>query len=167
LVAQTLPFVDPEELPFLLHHGDWLEKLIKSVEELPFAVSVATARQTRRGFPLVYTNKAFERITLFDRREILGQSCKFLQSGDNIDKDKVAELADALKSAQPFKTSLKNYRKTGEEFWNLITMKPIFDSHGVYSYVIAIQYELADYSVSSHELKLIDDLIIYFSNVLT
>ena len=37
-----------------------------------------------------------------------------------------------------------NYRKSGEPFRNLLSMRPIVDADDVYRYVVAIQFELVE-----------------------
>ncbi|CAM9894259.1 unnamed protein product, partial [Chrysoparadoxa australica] len=37
---------------------------------------------------------------------------------------------------------LTNYRKNGEKFQNLLSMKPVFDADGIYRYVIGVQFEI-------------------------
>ena len=53
------------------------------------------------------------------------------------------------------------------EFLNLLSMKPVFDSKGVYSYVIGVQYVFTqDQKIRSKDIQLIDDLLYSFPNVL-
>ena len=54
------------------------------------------------------------------------------------------------------------------EFLNLLSMKPMFDKHGVYSYVIGVQYILSPEHTNVHgkDIQLIDDLLYSFPNVL-
>ena len=53
------------------------------------------------------------------------------------------------------------------EFLNLLSMKPVFDSDGVYSYVIGVQYVFTpDQKFHSRDIQLIDDLLYSLPNVL-
>jgi hypothetical protein len=54
----------------------WLDSILKIVESIPVCFSMATARVDRPGFPLIYVNKAFERVTSYKRAEIIGQNCR-------------------------------------------------------------------------------------------
>ena len=40
------------------------------------------ADATAQGMPLVYVNAAFERLTGYCARDVLGSNCRFLQRGD-------------------------------------------------------------------------------------
>jgi hypothetical protein len=54
----------------------WLDSVLSLVESIPVCFSMATARVDRPGFPLIYVNKAFERVTSYKRAEIIGQNCR-------------------------------------------------------------------------------------------
>lgn len=67
--------IDPNEP--LGPRSQWLRSLVLTMENLHIPFSMSSARSDRPGFPLIYVNKAFERLTGYDRREIMGQSCKY------------------------------------------------------------------------------------------
>ncbi|MGC8001580.1 PAS domain-containing protein, partial [Salmonella enterica] len=50
------------------------------VEE--FADGVAIARVSAGNGPLLYVNRAFERLTGYGRHEVLGKDCRYLQGND-------------------------------------------------------------------------------------
>jgi len=112
VIIQASASIDETELDTLLSSGKWLANLLVAVENLNFCVSLATARPERRGFPLIYVNKAFEKTTGYRRHEIVGQNCKFLQS-EWSEKEQVDMMAKALATAQPIKVALTNRRKDG------------------------------------------------------
>jgi PAS domain S-box-containing protein len=154
--------IDEIEIQRLLTSGEWVIQLLTCIENLHLCVSLSTARLNRPGFPLVYVNKAFEETTGYRRSEIVGHNCKFLQS-EKSEPEQILLISNALAYAQPVKTTLTNKRKDSQEFFNLLSMKPIFDKHGSYSYVIGVQYHL---STGVEDIKLIDDLLSIFPNIL-
>jgi len=165
IVSQALVTVDEAEVVLMLRSGDWLQNLIATVEDLPLCVSLATARPERRGFPLVYVNKAFENTTGYDRKDIVGRNCAFLQSEES-EQDQIAKLQNALRTAQPVKVAITNKRKDGVNFLNLLAMKPVFDSEGIYSYVIGVQYDITNRTATQKELMLVNDLLSILPNIL-
>jgi hypothetical protein len=53
------------------------------------------------------------------------------------------------------------------EFLNLLSMKPVFDSKGVFSYLIGVKYVFTpEMKVRGREIQLIDDLLYSLPNVL-
>ena len=91
---------------------------------------IAIADATRPDKPIVYCNRAFERITGYDRTEIIGKNCRFLQ-GPDTDRAAVDRIRVALKEQHDCKVVLKNYRKDGTPFWNELTISPVRDSSGI------------------------------------
>ncbi|KAJ1428240.1 PAS domain-containing protein [Ochromonadaceae sp. CCMP2298] len=149
----------------MLLGGDWLRSLTAAVEDLPLCVTLASARVERRGFPLVYVNKAFEAATQYDRKDIVGKNCNFLQTSTT-ETEQITKMSDALRNAKPVKVALTNYRKNGEPFINLLAMKPVFDADGTYAYVLGVQYDITDRSASLLQMQMVDDLLSILPNVL-
>lgn len=162
--------IDKVEIPRLLGTSSWLFALLASMEDIPACFTLSTASPKRPGFPLIYVNKAFERMSGYDRSELIGKNCKLLQSHSSVavsecEKGYIKNISHNLANALPVRTMLSNYKKNGEKFLNLLSMKPIFDQHGTYSYVAAIQTEvrmvqLKDGSVSKDEFRkeVVDEL---------
>eukprot|EP01038_Epipyxis_sp_PR26KG_P008463 gene8463-11443_t len=164
IIAQAAASIDEVELENFLSSGNWLSNLLASVEDLPLCVSLASANGDRKGFPLVYVNKAFEKTTLYERSEIVGHNCKFLQS-DKSEPDQIQKLTDALRYAHPCKVALTNKKKDGTEFFNLLAMKPIFNSQGEYSYVVGVQFDISNKEATATQIKLVDDLLSILPNI--
>jgi hypothetical protein len=82
--------------------GARLAELLPSLECLPLMVSLANASRERPGFPLVFVNACFERVTGFARGAVLGRNCRFLQGardGRGAEPDVVRKIARAVSSA--------------------------------------------------------------------
>ena len=92
--------------------------------------------------PLVYVNDHFCRMSGFTSREVLGRSCRFLQ-GPETEPEAVSSMLRCLSEGLDCHVKLTNYRKDGSLFVNLLSMRSIHDSNGVYRFVVAIQNELA------------------------
>jgi len=45
-------------------------------------------------------------------------------------------------------------------------MKPVFDSKGVYSYVIGVQYDISQTDTHIQDIKLVEDLLSIMPNIL-
>eukprot|EP01031_Cornospumella_fuschlensis_P044991 gene44991-55034_t len=68
LCASAFGSVDNRDLEAVLTMSDtWLAALITAVEALPVCFTLASASSERQGFPLIYVNRYFERVTGYDR----------------------------------------------------------------------------------------------------
>ena len=127
----SIEMIMSRELDRVLVSTSWLTGLLASIESLPVCVSLAAASENMRGFPLIYVNAAFEATTGYDRSEIIGQNCRFLQigkePGHHAEVESVQRLTDALRNAKPVKVAITNFKKDGTPFRNLLAMKPIKD----------------------------------------
>jgi PAS domain S-box-containing protein len=150
---------DKNEMGKLLGSESWLAALLAAVEALPLAFSLATARRDRRGFPLMYVNKQFEKLTGYSRSDVLGRNCNFLQCPES-EKSQLNTLTDALKSERPARVILTNITRDNRLFKNLIVVKPVFDERRIYSYVMAIQMDVTrDYDNCASKLQLAQELM--------
>lgn len=95
------------------------------------------------GCPIIYCNPAFERITGYCAREILGRNCRFLQ-GPDTDRATVAHIRDALTLGRELQVTIKNYRKDGTAFWNKLSLSPLRDDRGNLTHFVGIQSDLSE-----------------------
>ncbi|MHB1814052.1 MAG: EAL domain-containing protein [Steroidobacteraceae bacterium] len=79
--------------------------------------------------PIVRVNAALLAITGYAEHEVLGRNCRFLQ-GPDTDPAAVARIRAALRSGEPVRCELLNYRKDGSPFWNQVAISPVRDSDG-------------------------------------
>ena len=84
---------------------------------------------TDPDLPIVRVNPTFLRLTGYAEHEVLGRNCRFLQ-GEDTDPAAVAVIGAALRTGQPVRCELLNYRKDGTPFWNQIAISPVRDGDG-------------------------------------
>jgi PAS domain-containing protein len=108
--------------------------------------------------PIVYCSEMFERLTGYNKHEILGRNCRFLQAPDGkvqsgikrryVDDASVLYLKNQITKRAEAQLSLINYRKGGQPFMNLLTMIPIaFDSED-YKFYVGFQVDLVEHPSS-------------------
>lgn len=102
--------------------------------------------------PIVYCNTAFQRITGYRREEILGQNCRFLQSG-SADPNRLHEIRAAIHERRGCRVVLQNFRKDGTAFWNQLTVSPVFDSSGRLTNFVGIQEDITALMNSEKERR--------------
>jgi PAS domain S-box-containing protein len=108
--------------------------------------------------PLVYANEAFELITGYDREEILGRNCRFLQ-GEDRDQEAIAQIRQAMQDQTSTTVTLRNYRKDGTLFYNRFTIRPLFDRDGRLIYYLGIQHDITDQMLAEEELARLNAMI--------
>lgn len=124
--------------------------LAQAIEASPVGISIADA--TQQGFPLVYVNSAFTRITGYQPEEALGVNCRFLQ-GEKTQKEKVELLRLALSNGEKLNLELINYKKSGEEFWNELYISPVFDDESKLVAFVGVQQDTTDRKRFESELE--------------
>ena len=100
--------------------------------------------------PIVFCNEAFQQLTGYDRDEIVGRNCRFLQ-GPETDPKQVAKIREAIKSEKVVVIELLNYRKDGSSFWNTLHLGPIYDEDGNLKYFFGSQWDVTDIHQSRSE----------------
>eukprot|EP00597_Dinobryon_sp_UTEXLB2267_P005357 CAMPEP_0170064316 /NCGR_PEP_ID=MMETSP0019_2-20121128/4847_1 /TAXON_ID=98059 /ORGANISM="Dinobryon sp., Strain UTEXLB2267" /LENGTH=197 /DNA_ID=CAMNT_0010270951 /DNA_START=493 /DNA_END=1086 /DNA_ORIENTATION=+ len=154
--------IDDKDLESLVSSGHSFGDLLVAVESVRLSVVAFTVSRDCSMFPMIYVNKAFEELTGYTRCEAVGRHFQFLQS-ECTEKDQIELMTKSLSAAQTVKVMITNRRKDGSDVLILLTMKPVFNSKGVYSYVFGVQ---CNYSQTDEDIQLIDDLLSVFPNVL-
>ncbi len=91
--------------------------------------------------PVVFVNDSFCRLTGYDRHEIVGRNCRFLQGRDT-DPAAVARIREAVHTRTPIEIDIRNYRKNGEPFWNRLLLAPVDDAEGDLAFFFASQVDV-------------------------
>ncbi|MDX1608842.1 MAG: PAS domain-containing protein [Halofilum sp. (in: g-proteobacteria)] len=102
--------------------------------------------------PLVYANAAFETVTGYHRKDILGKNCRFLQ-GEERDQPELEEVRKAIAERRGTTVTLRNYRRNGELFYNRFTVQPLLDPEGNLVYFLGIQYDVTNQVRAEEELE--------------
>ena len=88
-------------------------------------VGITISDPNREDNPLIYVNDGFVDQTGYTRQEVLGRNCRFLQNDDR-DQQALDELRDAIAAEEPETVQSRNYRKNGEQFWNRLSVTPVY-----------------------------------------
>lgn len=101
--------------------------------------------------PIVYVNPAFERITGYPAREVLGRNCRFLQGGDR-NQPATQALNEAVGGRCEAKVVLRNYRKDGRLFWNELLIAPVRNEHGTVTHFVGVQNDITQQKQAEENL---------------
>nr|AML78442.1 putative LOV domain-containing protein [Frisvollia varia] len=94
------------------------------------------------GHPIVFASEGFLRMSGYERDEVLGRNCRFLQ-GPDTDRGTVMEIRDAIREERACQVRILNYTKQGDAFWNLFHMAPIFAIDGRVMHYVGVQTPIA------------------------
>jgi len=116
----------------------------------PFAAAIRATRMPmivtdprRDDNPIVFVNDAFLRLTGYERGEIMGRNCRFLQ-GPDTDPNAIQQLREAVDARRDIAVDILNYRKDGSPFWNALYMSPVITKSGDLHYFFASQLDVTD-----------------------
>ncbi|NMT62942.1 EAL domain-containing protein [Marinobacter orientalis] len=124
----------------------------RSIESSSNGIIITDARQD--DLPIIYVNRAFEKITGYSADEAFGKNCRFLQGSDfDLSNEQgLGEIRRGLKKGADVSAVLRNYRKDGAPFWNDLYISPMFDDDGEITHFIGVQNDISERKSAEHEL---------------
>lgn len=102
--------------------------------------------------PIQYVNPAYETLTGYSAAEVIGRNGRFLHQGDG-DQAELARLRGALRDGHDVTVVLRNYRKTGELFWNELQVAPVRDSDGAITHFVGAQRDITRRKLAEEQLR--------------
>ena len=133
-----------------------LDRLQQAIDDAN--VSITLANPSQPDDPLVYVNNAFEQMTGYPSEETLGRNCRFLQ-GEGTAPEKIATLREAIDNEESVSVELRNYRKDGTEFWNRLTVTPIYDDDNTLVRYLGTQEDVTERKERERELERYERLV--------
>ena len=124
-----------------------LESVITNTQD---AVIITEATQ---GFPIVYVNEAFTKITGYTPDDVKGKNPKIFQ-GPKSNKDEIGKLSAALKENKSAQITTINYKKSGEEYWVNFSVNPVFNDKKEITHWISIQKDTTEIIKANEEIRL-------------
>ncbi|WP_256213163.1 PAS domain-containing protein [Bacillus sp. OV322] len=103
----------------------------------------------------MYVNKGFLDLTGYEKEEVAGKNCRFLQ-GPETDEDSVQQIRDAISKHEPITIELYNYRKGGSGFWNELLIEPLWVEEENKLYFTGVQKNIS--SEREKEMLLIESM---------
>ena len=91
---------------------------------------------------LEWVNKAFEDLTGWQLREIIGKKPKEFLLGNDTSAEISKMISDKLKKHEFFETTILNYTKTGVPYYNRLEITPLFDEYGKVVNYFSIQRDV-------------------------
>ena len=132
----------PDTGPADFNEIEWLRVFRDAIESAYDSVLITDAELDAPGPRILYANPAFQRMTQYDPREVIGQSPRILQ-GPQTERDKLHAIRESLKRGEAFEAQVVNYRKDGTSFLVEWRITPVYYD-GVIRYYIAIQRDVTE-----------------------
>jgi len=105
------------------------------------SILVTDAGLERPGPIIVYANPAFEQMTGWSAREVVGQSPRILQ-GASTDLSIFLGMRETLKSGHRWEGRTVNYRKNGHQFVMEWSITPLRGTAGQITHFVAVQRDV-------------------------
>lgn len=102
--------------------------------------------------PIIYINKAFEKITGYPITEIVGQPFLFILD-DEENKDAKQKLAATMKEGKNCNINISLIRKDKTNIWVELNISPVFNSAGELTHYVGIQSDISNQKKAEQELK--------------
>lgn len=128
------------------------------IKQLPTPVTLIDAKE--EDYPIVYANPAFEDLTGYSKKDIVGKNPRFLHEADR-QQAGVDKIREAIQHGQSATATVRNYRHDGTLFWNRVQLFPIHDE-GSLTHFLSIHEDVTT-EVEAHErTQVIDHIYGYF-----
>ena len=127
--------------------------LAEALEQADEAVLITEAEPLSEPGPrIVYANSAFEEMTGYDRKKIVGKTPRILQ-GPDTDRKTLDSLRAALEAGESWTGQTVNYRKDGSTYvveWNVA---PVFKEDATISHWVSVQRDVTKERAEKITLK--------------
>jgi PAS domain S-box-containing protein len=124
--------------------AEQLRLLETAVSRLNDVVVITEASPINAPGPrIVFVNDAFERLTGYNRAEVMGKSPRMLQ-GPGTQRAELDRIRAALEHSLPVRSELINYTKTGQEYWIELDIVPIADETKGFTHFVAVERDITE-----------------------
>ena len=142
---------DAEEGALKLETEEALRLRDRAVEASVNPVLIVSA--TDPNMPIVYVNNAFEQVTGYSRDEMIGQNCRILQGTDR-NQPEIDKIRRAIVEKTDGRALLRNYRKDGSLFWNMLYVTPVRDPRSdQVTHFVGVQHDITEIKRYQEELE--------------
>lgn len=112
--------------------------LAKAASETTTGLVITDAKKR-----VTWVNKAFEKISGYDLRDVKGQSLGQFLQGENTDAETIARLRDGINEGKSIEVDILNYRKDGEPYWNNLKISPIKENNTI-THFVGLQHDISE-----------------------
>ena len=107
---------------------------------------------SRRDGTIIWVNTAFEHLSGYERREVIGQNTRLLKSGKQA-PSLYKDLWDTVLSGQKWRGELVNQRKNGTLYQEEMTVTPVKNASGEITHFIAIKLDITERKHAEEQIR--------------
>lgn len=122
-------------------------ELSQAIEQNPSLVVI-----TDKDGTINYVNPIFEEVTGYKSDEVIGKKPSILKSGAQ-DLPFYKNLWDTILSGNIWRGEIENQTKSGEKYWELSNIAPIFNQEGNIEKFVAVNQIITDKKIAENELR--------------
>jgi PAS domain S-box-containing protein len=111
------------------------------IEALQNELAVVISNPKLPDCPIVFANDAFLAHSGYEREEILGRNCRFMQ-GPQSEPAMVSKFRMSIAALAMAEIVITNYRKDGSQFVNHVLLRPLRQKDGKETLIVAVQRRL-------------------------
>jgi PAS domain S-box-containing protein len=132
---------------------NWLKLLESVIVNANDAVVITEAEPVELPGPrIVYVNDAFTRMMGYRREEVIGKTPRILQ-GPRTNLETLKFVRSALKRWESVLVEMVNYHQNGSEVWIELSLFPVADTMGNYTYWVGIQRDITNRKQAEAEMQ--------------
>lgn len=114
---------------------EWLHVQSRALEAAANGVIITEADAASQR--IAYVNGAFERITGYSRKDVIGEGLALVLS-ESSQQPGVQELHAAMRNGDEASVVFRSYRRDGTPFWNEVYVAPVRDAAGRLTHYIGV-----------------------------
>lgn len=128
-----------EDITTTHQQNEQVKLLSRAVESS--ASGIVITDMHKKDQPIIYINPAFEKITGYSKKEVLGKNCRFLQ-GKKLSQDTKKQIKNTIEKGEEGRFTILNYRKDGTAFWNELFLAPVKDELENITHYVGVQSDV-------------------------
>lgn len=113
--------------------------LAQALDGMSSAISLIDVRDAAE--PVVYVNRAFERLTGYSAAEAVGRPWTIVE-GPETDPATSAELGQAIRSGHEIRVRIRHHRRDQQPYWSETFLSPVVDGSGAISHYLSVQKDV-------------------------
>ncbi|WP_193080477.1 putative bifunctional diguanylate cyclase/phosphodiesterase [Pseudooceanicola spongiae] len=98
---------------------------------------------------VMWVNPAFETLSGFSARSVIGQRPSTILQGAETDVSTIRAISEALRNYKPIKVEILNYNRLGDRYWISLSITTLFDTSGKPYGFMAISSDITEQKLQS------------------